>query len=526
MKKNLLTVMMLMMILIFSQLSYATPKVERPENIDVAFVLDRSVSMNGDPINTAANAIAQAIQLMQVDDEVGLACYSHEAETVFPITTIIDENTMADAINSMNSITIFGMTSIGLGLQEGQAVLGAVNSPDTPQAMLLMSDGKQNHVPFVGDILPTIPPTTDVYTIGFGPDSDEHVLNVIANATGAFYRYCDGGNIAEVTEEIMQEIRDRGIVAKFADSIVAPEEIFIYDFVVDDMSSDLMVNLFWEFSDTDLNLQVTDPNGNFVEVLENEVKLNEFDTQTYYTIANPIPGNWSAKVTSSALSADTEDLFLHVSIDSELKLEVNFDSDNYYANDTVGLVANLTNISEAIDNSSVTALVVTPDFEEFQVTLYDDGTHNDLEANDGVFAGAITEAQEGTYTVTYSATNSESSFTRVSSRSTYVRSANTEGEDTDINFAEALELSNYPNPFNPSTTISFNLVEASNVKIDIYSVNGQLINTVTNEFFGAGQNSVSWDGVDGEGRPVASGLYFYKMKAGRYTSTKKMILMK
>lgn len=85
---------------------------------------------------------------------------------------------------------------------------------------------------------------------------------------------------------------------------------------------------------------------------------------------------------------------------------------------------------------------------------------------------------------------------------------------------------NYPNPFNPNTTISFNLKEASNVSIDIYNIHGQKIDTVANGYYGVGANNVSWDGIDGEGRPVASGVYFYKMKAGRYTSTKKMILMK
>jgi len=534
MRKNLLTVTMLMMILIFSQLSYASqvPTTSpdnraRPENIDVAFVLDRSVSMDGNPINTAANAVAQAIQLMQVDDEVGLACYSHEAETVYPITQIIDENTMADAINSMNNITIFGMTSIALGLQEGQAVLAAATTTSTPQAMVLLSDGKQNHVPFVGEVLPYIPSSTDVYTIGFGPDCDEYVLNVIANTTGAFYRYCNGSNIAAVTEEIMQEVRDRGVVAKFSDEIVSQNDIFEFDFMVDEMNSDLIINLFWEFQDTNLNLQVTDPNGNFIDVIESEVQLNEFDTQTYYTVTNPISGNWSAKVTGANLSTETEDFFLHVSVDSELKLEVNFNSNNYYANNSIGIVANLTNASQVIESSSITALVTTPEFEEFEVELYDDGAHNDLEANDGVFAGSIDDAQEGTYTVTYLATNSEGSFTRVASRSTYVRPASQTGNnDTDVTFAEMVNLSNYPNPFNPSTTISFELTEASQVRIDIYSVNGQLINTVANDIYGAGNNNVSWDGIDGEGRPVASGLYFYKMKAGRYTSTKKMILMK
>lgn len=85
---------------------------------------------------------------------------------------------------------------------------------------------------------------------------------------------------------------------------------------------------------------------------------------------------------------------------------------------------------------------------------------------------------------------------------------------------------NYPNPFNPTTTIGFNLKEEAKVKIEIYNIHGQKVDTVADGYYGAGYNNVNWNGVDGEGRPVASGVYFYKMKAGRYTSTKKMILMK
>ncbi len=89
------------------------------------------------------------------------------------------------------------------------------------------------------------------------------------------------------------------------------------------------------------------------------------------------------------------------------------------------------------------------------------------------------------------------------------------------------ELSgNYPNPFNPSTTISFSVKEALPVSIGIYNLKGQLVRTLVNEDKAAGSHSVSWDGRDNNGSPVSSGVYFYKMHAGKYSSTKKMILMK
>jgi len=99
------------------------------------------------------------------------------------------------------------------------------------------------------------------------------------------------------------------------------------------------------------------------------------------------------------------------------------------------------------------------------------------------------------------------------------------GENTGVNAVTKL-TGNYPNPFNPNTSISFNLKSSEDVNIDVYNVLGQKIDTIANGYYEAGNHNVDWDGEDGEGRPVASGVYFYKMKAGRYTSTKKMILMK
>jgi len=85
---------------------------------------------------------------------------------------------------------------------------------------------------------------------------------------------------------------------------------------------------------------------------------------------------------------------------------------------------------------------------------------------------------------------------------------------------------NYPNPFNPSTTISFSLKENAEVTLKVYNIKGELVNTLVNETMDAGRHQIIWEGEDKYSRPCASGVYFYKMKAGHYSSTKKMILMK
>jgi len=85
---------------------------------------------------------------------------------------------------------------------------------------------------------------------------------------------------------------------------------------------------------------------------------------------------------------------------------------------------------------------------------------------------------------------------------------------------------NYPNPFNPETTITYSVKTAEPVTIGIYNVKGQLVKTLVNETKEAGNHSVVWRGDDNSGRSVSSGVYYYKMNAGKYSSTRKMILMK
>ncbi len=90
-----------------------------------------------------------------------------------------------------------------------------------------------------------------------------------------------------------------------------------------------------------------------------------------------------------------------------------------------------------------------------------------------------------------------------------------------------IQLTNYPNPFNPSTTISFNVLsENQQTELTIYNLKGQKIKTLLNENLTMGMHSVTWDGKDDNGRNVASGVYFYQVKCGTVSESKKMILMK
>lgn len=85
---------------------------------------------------------------------------------------------------------------------------------------------------------------------------------------------------------------------------------------------------------------------------------------------------------------------------------------------------------------------------------------------------------------------------------------------------------NYPNPFNPSTTIKFEMADFTDVTIEIYDILGNKINTLFKGKKAAGSHEIVWNGKNSAGVAVSSGLYFYKMKTKSFTKTKKMMLLK
>lgn len=89
-------------------------------------------------------------------------------------------------------------------------------------------------------------------------------------------------------------------------------------------------------------------------------------------------------------------------------------------------------------------------------------------------------------------------------------------------------LSNYPNPFNPTTTISFSVTQNSDfVNLEVYNIKGQKVKTLINEQMQKGNHTIIWSGLDSNNKPVSSGIYFYKLDVnGKTEKTKKMLLLK
>lgn len=100
------------------------------------------------------------------------------------------------------------------------------------------------------------------------------------------------------------------------------------------------------------------------------------------------------------------------------------------------------------------------------------------------------------------------------------------GNSQTINSIKKLTLDNYPNPFNPTTTISYNIPHEGKVFLEIYNIKGQLVKQLVSGSQPEGYYEVNWNGRDGNDKIVSSGLYFYKLKTEDKIISKKMLLLK
>ncbi|MCK5050780.1 MAG: T9SS type A sorting domain-containing protein [Candidatus Cloacimonetes bacterium] len=135
-----------------------------------------------------------------------------------------------------------------------------------------------------------------------------------------------------------------------------------------------------------------------------------------------------------------------------------------------------------------------------------------------------TYSTAGLYTVSLTVSDGTNTDTEI--KVDYINVSFTGIESETISL-ETILLSNYPNPFNPTTTISFSISNESKIDISIYNIKGQKVKTLMNESFEKGSHSIIWDGEDETGNSVSSGIYYYKLKMnGKIEAVRKCLLLK
>jgi len=110
---------------------------------------------------------------------------------------------------------------------------------------------------------------------------------------------------------------------------------------------------------------------------------------------------------------------------------------------------------------------------------------------------------------------------------TYNNKDHGQDQPTDTSIPDQFNMyQNYPNPFNVTTTIYYTLKEDVKVRLIIYSNIGQVVQTLVNETQPAGYHSVIWDGKNSRGESVPSGIYIYKVSAGKFKKSLKLLMLK
>ena len=85
---------------------------------------------------------------------------------------------------------------------------------------------------------------------------------------------------------------------------------------------------------------------------------------------------------------------------------------------------------------------------------------------------------------------------------------------------------NHPNPFNPGTTIRYTIRESGIVRLQIFDSRGRRIRTLINDVQQPGRKTVEWHGINDRGNPVANGIYYYRLDAGQFSRTRKLVLVR
>jgi PKD repeat protein len=495
--------------------------------IDAALVVDCSSSMVGNKLGAAQNACAQFLDLLNDGDEIGAVGFSQHVEYFAPIVMAPDIASVSSTIGNMNA-TVY--TSIGTGVLSGwNDILNLSVDSDWPKAMIILSDGRDNAVPLYSQITwPTQINATRlrIYPIGYGSDVATAYLQGMVNGHAGFYTAASTGGISQALQNIyvVHAGADRSL---FDEGQLPVGNTITRDINIDGSYRTAVFNLNWNDATADLDMSVISPSG-VVYTQPIGMSTHAMPTQHLIDIDNPEPGVWQMVVSNaSTVLADPEQYFCNVYGFTEMRMDYAFDNEEYTLSDPVTVRLSLKNYDKLVVGATATMTVSTPDEKTYTIPCVWDASENS-------YIGKFDKAEvEGNYHFTFAMTGNHPEFGRYD-RSIIVEHYLGEpaveerleaGEDSAPQ-AQNIGLAFSPNPFNPSTAISFSLAQPGATELHIYNLRGERVRTLINETLSAGEHQVQWNGTDDNGRPVASGVYLFALRSGHLTSTGKAILLK
>jgi hypothetical protein len=199
---------------------------------------------------------------------------------------------------------------------------------------------------------------------------------------------------------------------------------------------------------------------------------------------------------------------------------------DYEVIDVVNIDPSISEIGVFVDGVCVGAVVAQDSSE--QILVYSDNTNRDPVPFDfEIIIGRSSSFPIKNYEVYNFETSEFENGIIISGYQDYSLIVFGEEDEQEEDIPSITKLySNYPNPFNPTTTISFSLPKEEDIELTIYNIKGQKVKTLYSGISEEGKHSVIWNGIDSNGKTVSSGIYFYKLKTESKELTRKMLLLK
>ena len=186
------------------------------------------------------------------------------------------------------------------------------------------------------------------------------------------------------------------------------------------------------------------------------------------------------------------------------------------------------NWEESSDVDSDVTYTLTIELESFAYTdIHENITDTTINISSNSFDPLLNITSQDEATFTYYVHSSDDEYMILSDIGEFILSREVLGINDGLSVPETFTLhQNYPNPFNPVTTLQYKLPEDSFVDVTVYDMLGNVVNNLVHTSQSSGYKSIQWNATNNQGEPVSAGVYLYKIQAGDFVDTKKMILLK
>ncbi len=199
-----------------------------------------------------------------------------------------------------------------------------------------------------------------------------------------------------------------------------------------------------------------------------------------------------------------------------------------YTNNVASIPVLSNSILKQVISGTIQGWVRKPNNQPLAGAVVTAGANSAITNSNGLYSLSV---PVGTYSVSCTATgyanNTVNNINVIANQSVTVNfNMLVSSNDDDLIPVTVTALNgNYPNPFNPETSISYSIKEAGDVSLEVYNLKGQKVRSLVNIKQNSGHYRVVFDGKDDKGQPLSSGIYLYRLSTGSYVSTRKMMLM-